>query len=306
MKKLIAVFLAAVLALAGCAAAPEEPSAGYTFTDDLGRTVTVTAWDRTAALMGSLADIWHLAGGQVCAAPDDAWEDFDLDLPADVVDLGKLNKLSTDLLLASDPDFVIASSKMSGQVALEEILESSGITVAYFDIGDFESYLRLLKICTDLTGQSQRYEQYGTAQQEKIQASLDRGRGQDAPTVLVLRASAASIRVKNSDGTMLGGMLRDFGCVNIADSDESLLETLSVESVALQDPEKIFFIQTGSDMDAVRAAVEQMFQDDPLWQELTAVKNGEVYFMEKELYNLKPNARFAEAYERLEKILYES
>nr|MDE6763164.1 ABC transporter substrate-binding protein [Oscillospiraceae bacterium] len=122
--------------------------------------------------------------------------------------------------------------------------------------------------------------------------------------VLAMRASGSSIRVKNSEGTMLGAMLRDFGCKNIADSDNSLLENLSVESIALQDPDKIFFVQTGDDMESVKANVEAFMKEYPLWYELDAVKNGEVYFMEKRLYNMKPNALFFDAYKNLEEILY--
>ena len=100
-------------------------------------------------------------------------------------------------------------------------------------------------------------------------------------------------------------MLRDFGCINIADSDAMLLEHLSLESIALQNPHKLFFVEAGDHSEEIRLFVEKTFVENPLWQSLDAVKNGEVYFMEKELYNLKPNASFALAYEKLEGILYE-
>ena len=59
-----------------------------TFTDALDREVTVKKNpERVAALIGSFADVWTLAGGTVCASVDDAWDDFDLDLP-DAVNLG--------------------------------------------------------------------------------------------------------------------------------------------------------------------------------------------------------------------------
>ena len=303
MKQRLGICFVLVLLLCGCAS-PRETTSGYTFTDDLGREVTVTSWDRTAALMGSFADVWYLAGGQVCAAAEDAWEDFSLDLPEETVNLGRLHGPSQDALLAADPDFVIASSKIAAHLELEETLENCGIAVAYFDIADFQSYLRLLKICTDLTGCQEAYETYGTAQELRIREILEGSEDREAPRVLVLRASAASIRVKNSDGTMLGGMLRDFGCENIADSDASLLENLSVEAIALEDPDRIFFVQTGDDLQSVRENVEALFRDNPLWTQLTAVQTGRVHIMEKELYNLKPNARFAEAYENLARILY--
>ena len=53
--------------------AQSSAAQGYTFTDDLGRTVTVEQPERVAALIGSFADVWCLAGGQdtlVAAAHD--------------------------------------------------------------------------------------------------------------------------------------------------------------------------------------------------------------------------------------------
>ena len=54
----------------------------------------------------------------------------------------------------------------------------------------------------------------------------------------------------------------------------------------------------------MKKSIENMFRENPLWNELDAVKTGNVYYMDKRLYNFKPNARWAEAYEKLEEILY--
>ena len=42
----------------------------------------------------------------------------------------------------------------------------------------------------------------------------------------------------------------------------------------------------------------------PAWQELTAVREGRYHVMDQRLYNVKPNARWGEAYEKLADILY--
>ena len=49
--------------------------------------------------------------------------------------------------------------------------------------------------------------------------------------------------------------------------------------------------------------VRSVLTDDPAWASLTAAKNDRVFFMEKNLYNLKPNHRWGEAYEKAEEIL---
>ena len=306
MKKFsyfLSLFLSVFL-ICGCGEQAGPARDGYTFTDDLGRTVTVSSHEKTAALLGSYADVWILSGGMVCATADDAWDDFRLELPEDTVNLGGTKSLSLEKLLGADPDFVIASTNTPQHLEWQKNLEDAGITVAYFDVSDFDDYMRMLKICTDITGHPEAYETYGTGLEKQIDEILSRCGGRPSQTVLVLRASAASIRAKNSGGTVLGAMLKDFGCRNIADDDNTLLENLSIESIALQNPDKIFFIPSGDDTEGMERNIENMFRENPLWGELDAVKNGHVYYMEKRLYNFKPNAYWAESYEKLEEILY--
>lgn len=319
-RNILAFFLtgALLLSLAGCrtgsssvpgsAAVSDFPVDSVTFTDDLGREVTVSAPQRTAALLGSFADIWYLAGGTVIASADDAWEDFDLPLPEDAVNLGMTKRLSLESLFASDPDFVLASANTQLNLDWMDTLEAAGIPSAYFDVSDFDDYLRVLKLCTRITGREDLYQANGLAIQQQINIVIAAAEQRiksagEAPTVLSLRASATYIRAKNSTGNVLGEMLKALGCVNIADGDESLLETLSVEHILLQDPDFIFFVQQGDDPEAIQKNIDAFFADQPALSQLTAVKEGRVYVMDKALYSLKPNARWGEAYEKLEVIL---
>ena len=311
MKRIILLIVICLLccaALCGCGETAGESKVseeGDTFTDDAGRSVTVTTVERVAALLGSYADIWMLSGGSLCAAADDAWDDFGLPLGEDVVNLGGTKKLNLEALLASVPDLVLASTNTPQHLEWESALERAGITVAYFDVSSFDDYLRMLKICTDLTGQSLRYERYGTAVQQQVASATERCRSApgEPPTGLVLRASAGYIRAKSSEGNVLGEMLRDLGCRNIADSDAKLLESLSVESIYLQDPDHIFIVQSGDDATGMEENLQRFFRENPLWSELSAVQNGQVHYMDKRLYNLKPNALWGEAVQQLEGIV---
>lgn len=285
---------------------PEETlEETVTFTDDLDREITVAKPSRVAALIGSFADVWCLAGGRdtLVAAADDSWTQFDLDLPETVESLGAVKEPNVELLLAAEPDFVLGSTKTAADLELLNLLEQSGIPVAYFDISSFEDYLRMLDICTQLTGCPERYTQYGTEVQAQVEQAVARQDG-SAPRVLYVRASGSSCKVKNSQGSVLGEMLAAMGCVNIADSETGLLENLSMETILAEDTDHIFVVLQGSDTKKVEQTLEQSLLSNPAWDELTAVREGRYHVMDQRLYNVKPNARWGEAYEKLADILY--
>lgn len=303
MKRFLCLLIMLSLLLSGCAAG-EGTGDGYTFTDDLDRRVTVKEPQRVAILLGSYAEAWTLAGGSFCAAVDDAWEEYDLSIPEDVVNLGNTKSMSLELLLSVQPDFVIASTNTSQHLQWESTLEGAGIPVAYFDVYDFEDYLRMMKIFTDITGRPDCYETYGLAVEEQVQSIIAESQSRaNNPKVLVLRISASTIRVRSSQGSILGEILRDLRCTNIADSDETLLENLSIERILQEDPDHIFLAPYGDDQAGVQSHLDRLLTEEPAWPQLTAVKEGRVHVMDKSLFSMKPNHRWGEAYAQAEEIL---
>ena len=289
-------------------AADTDGASGTVFTDALGRQVHPDGVPaRTACLLGSFADIWMLSGGEVCAAAEDAWDDFGLPL-GDAVNIGGAHSPNTELLLSAEPDFVIASASTASHVGLCDLLEAAGITVAYFDVMNFDDYLSMLRICTDITGREDLWEQNGLrlqAEIEAIKAQFSEQVGEDERRVLLLRAASGFVKAKGSAGTVLGEMLSDLGCINIADSDTHLLENLSVEAVLAAEPHHIFIVTMGADTAAAMKSVEELLESHPAWQTLDAVQSGRIHVMDRALYHLKPNARWAEAYRTLYEIFIE-
>lgn len=293
------------------APAPADSGAACTFTDDLGREVTLEAAPRrVAALTGSYADIWCTAGGRdtLVASASDAWTDFDLDLGEEVANIGGAMGVSVEELLAAAPDLVLASTNIPSNQEMLPALEAAGVDVAFFSVDTFEDYLRMLEICTGLTGSPEAYQTYGEAVAEEIEAARARAAAaleeQGPEKVLYIRAAASVVKPKGSSGTVLGEMLADLGCINIADQDQSLLEDLSMEAILAADPDKILIVLQGADPEPAKAQLEGEVLSNPAWQQLTAVREGRVYYMDKDLYHLKPNARWGEAYDHLVEILY--
>lgn len=275
----------------------------FSFIDDLGRNVTVKEPERVAALIGSFTDIWLLSGGEVTAAANDSWESLQLPLGEDVANLGSIQEPDIEKLIASQPDLVLASSNTDADLEMEEILTQAGIPTAYFAVSNFDEYLHMLDICTQITGRRDLYEQNGLKVQEQIEKTKERIDGSE-PKVLFLRASSSSVKAKGSKGNVCGEMLSDLGCINIADSNHGLLDDLSMEAIIAADPDYIFVTIQGNNPEAAMRNVEEMLLSNPAWSSLSAVKEGNYYLLDKRLYNLKPNAKWGDAYEGLADILY--
>ena len=313
MKQVVSLLLVTcclLLAACGNSVSPSAPQnvpaeTSVTFTDDLNRQVTVDRPQRVACLISSFSDIWCLAGGAdaIVAATDATWRYFDLPLRDDVVNLGNTKELDVERLLACEPDLILASGGTDRNVELEASFSAMGLNAAYFSVDTFEDYLRMLKICTEITGKTENHDLYGTQVARQVEAALARQDG-SAPSVLYIRATGSSCKVKNSEGSVLGEMLKDLGCINIADRNGSLLEQLSIEAILQADPDYIFVVLQSADPADAQAILQTTLLDNPAWASLTAVQEGRYHVMDPNLYNLKPNAQWGKAYEQLADILY--
>lgn len=273
------------------------------FQDALGHEVIISDPKHVAALCGSYAETWLLAGGTLAALTEDAYSERGIEPEEAIVNLGSLKTPDVELMIRMGIDFVLLNARITEHVDLRDTLEAAGMTTAYFEVETFEDYLAMLKICTDITGKQELYEENGLNVRSQIDNAIAKKDGKAAPKVLFIRAHSTKAKAKNSD-SMTGAMLKDLGCVNIADSKTGLLEDLSMEAIILEDPDFIFVTTQGSSDEAAEKTLAEGIEAHPAWQELTAVKNGRYVFLPKNLFHYKPNHRWGESYEILAEILY--
>lgn len=300
MKRFLCICILICL-LSGCAAAP-QPVAQLTFTDALGYTVQLASWERVVSLYGSFAECWMLAGGKLVGTTEDAVTERGLTLGEGTSIVGSVKEPNLEAIIAANPDFVILSADTANQVKFHDALTQAGIPHAYYRADAFSDYLAMLQQFCEMTGRPDLYETNGLAVQAQIDRVLETVRGQDAPSVLLLRAYSTGVKAKGADN-LTGIMLRDLGAQNIADVQDSLLENLTLEAIVAADPEYIFVTVMGSD-DAALAYLAETWQANPAWEGLRAVKNDRFVVLPKHLFHYKPNADWGESYEYLAKILY--
>ena len=304
MRKLLAALLCLLL-LTGCAPVPEQTE-GIWFTDDTGTTVCVPENPpKVAVLLSSLADLWLTAGGTIDITVGETVERGFADGNVILVDSGAGKTIDVETLVAQNPDFVIYSSDLAGQASCADVLRDAGIPTAGFAVETFEDYLRVLKIFTEILRTPERHETYGTDLKTRIDDLIASARTvADQPDILFVRAgsSAKVTKAKIAQNHFACVMLQNLGTRNIAEAAPVLLDGLSTEEILLADPDVILFTTMGDEK--AGAAFMESYLSDPVWRNLSAVRQGRVYQLPKELFQYKPNARWGEAYEYLIQLLY--
>ena len=260
--------------------------------------------ERVVSLYGSFSEAWMLSGGTLVGVTSDAIEERGLNLPdAQVIGTNKAPNL--ELVLALEPELVILSADIAAHAGAREVLEAAGVHCRAYRVDTWQDFAAMMDEFTQMTGRRDLYEQIIPPMQREIEGIIQKAQMQKSPKVLLLRAYSGGVKAKGADN-LAGVMLRDLGCVNVVDLHPSLLEELSLEAIVMEDPDWIFVSVMGGDEEAALHALNESLGQNPAFQALTAVQEGRVHVLARDLFHYKPNARWAESYGYLYEVLYES
>ena len=253
-----------------------------------------------AVLFSSYADMWQQAGGRVDITVGESVERGFVPEGTPLVDAGAGKSINVELLLSYKPTLVIYSTDIPAQAEAAELLKKSGIEVRGYHVESYEDYRAAM---LDMAKGSEKTEQTLSAIDARIDAAKSSRKDKESPKILFVRAgsSASSTKAKLPKDHFACAMLEELGCTNVAQKAPVLLDGLSIEAILKEQPEHIFFSMMG-DETAARQNIDKILKSEP-WQALSAVQEGRVHILPKELFHFKPNGRWGESYEYLADIL---
>ena len=207
--------------------------------------------------------------------------------------------------MAAQPDFVIVTADFRAQNDLCELLNGMGIPCAAFKEESFRDYLTILDIFTDINGNKELYTEYGENVRQEIEnIKADLPSTDKEIKYLFIRAGSgfSSTKRRTRENHFACKIMDEIGAKNIADGIGALSDIISLEEILKNQPDLIVIVPQG-DETASKNYVKELFSQDG-WKDLNAVKDGKYYFVDKELFNYKPNRRWPESYRTLVKLVY--
>ena len=296
-KILLITLLIALLTACAPQATPTELATALTFTDALGREIALDGpAQHVVSLAPSNTEILFAIGAGDQVVGRDQLSDFP-DEAKIVTDVGStFDALNTEQIVSLKPDLVLAAEINTPEQVKQ--LEELGLTVYYLKNPlTLEEMYGNLEIVAQLTGHEQEaatliesLKARVAAVDEKIASISSR------PNVFYeLDATDPAKPYTAGKGTFISQLIDRAGGHNIA-ADLDDYPQMSLEQVVAADPA---FIILG---DARYGVSPESIAQRPGWENLTAVKNGQVVPFNDDLVS-RPGPRLVDALEELAKLL---
>lgn len=284
----------------------DETDNGVKYKDPLGNEVEIAKKpQRVIVLQNSILDLWYLAGGQAIGRVDGT-----TNVPEEAKDIeivGKGFTPNTEKLLELKPDLVIMSATSKSHKEFKNILDENNIQSLYVDTNyepykQFKNVLYLFSAINDTKGM---FNEKISDVENKINEIVNKIENEKKPKVVILFSTTKSISTElltSLTGEMVD-ILKAENIVKDTKVEGAVKVDFSIERIIEQDPD-IVLITTMGDMTKVEQRIKDDLEKNEAWASLRAVKEGHVYQLPKDMFTYKPNARYAEAFQYLAKILY--
>jgi len=313
-RKITFALLALTVLLAACAPAvtpeptvipateapslfPPTPSDNVSLTDGLGRQVILAEpAQKVVSLAPSNTEILFAigAGGQTVG------RDLFSDYPAEALSLpdigGSMGEYNLEAIVALQPDLVLAAE--INPTELVKSLEDLGLTVFYLkNPTTLEEMYANLEIVAQLTGR----ETEAAALVESLKARVAAVDEKIAPissqfsVFYEIDASNPAQPYTAGKGTFITLLIGRAGGKNIA-AELDAYPQLSIEQIVAEDPQVIIL------GDSMWGVTVESVAERPGWENLSAVKNGQVFPFDDNLVS-RPGPRLVDGLEALAKLL---
>jgi iron complex transport system substrate-binding protein len=285
MKLLRFCAIAAVigaLTLTACSSpATTSTTSSNTYSDDIGRTVTIQSIpQRIVSLSPSNTEIVYALGLQdelVGVTSDD-------DYPADAQTKPIVSDYSTtdlEKVVAAKPDLVLADSLQQHDVV--PALEKLGITVFVMTPPDINGIFHDIQVLGQITGKTQAAAALVAGMQSGIKSVTDKtAKLTGAQKLRVLYVTWYDPIWTAGSNTMIQFLIDQAGGTNIA-AGLSGYATISLEEVVQQNPQVIIVMSSMGSTGSNDPSLNYVKTNDQL-KSTDAVKNGQVYEVNADIF----------------------
>jgi len=268
-----------------------------TYTDDMGRAVVIDQMPQRLVSFGpSITEILFALGleekivgvSNYCDYPEAA------KLKTKV---GDAFNPSLEKIVELEPDLVLTVK----QEQLNSELENLGVTFMVLDPKDIDGILGDIELVGEITGTEKEAKKLTKDMQDSISQVADLMEGVSKVSVFfIIDATDTTLPWTAGSGSFIDALITMAGGENIAGGTQGAWVQFSLEQIVSSDPE-VIIIQTMTG--GVPTISKEELEAHPVWGEMTAVKQGNIRFINGDLVS-RPGPRIVQGLAEMARIIH--
>jgi len=287
------VLLSLLVGLVGCRQSPFQPG---TYTDDMGRAVSINkSPERIVSHVPSITEILFALGlsdkvvgvSDFCDYPEEA---------KTKPSVGSYFNPSIERIVALDPDLVLTDGHSEGI----KQLDSLGIAFLVIDPKDFDGVFRDIELIGKATGVEAKARKLVDQMKADIAHITNQMKGaQKVKAFYVIDATDLNNPWTAGPGSFMDSLINMAGGENVAAKAVAPWVQFSIEQLVSADPEVIIL----PSKHGTAFTTPKMLKEHPAWRQTTAVREDRIYSIDADLVD-RSGPRIVRGLEEIAKILH--
>ena len=287
-KKIIALLSVTMLTfMVGCSSSESNES---NVTNSNGEEVVV-------ATSVAVTEILDKLGVEVSGVPTTSYE-----LPEstkDATEVGSPMNPDLEIIKSLNPTCVVSVDTLGSD--FEKQFTENNIPSMFVNLSTVDGLKETIVNLGEKFDKSEKAAEI-IAELENKENELNLSKRENKEDILILFGAPGSVMV-STDNSYVGNLVKIAGGNNIFESESSSFIQVNMEEIIKRNPDKIL-IMTHAVPDEAKKAVEEEFAK-ATWQQLDAIKNNKVYYLENGYFGMSANLKVIEALDKLGAILNE-
>ena len=285
-KKIIALLSVTMLTfMVGCSSSESNES---NVTNSNGEEVVV-------ATSVAVTEILDKLGVEVSGVPTTSYE-----LPEstkDATEVGSPMNPDLEIIKSLNPTCVVSVDTLGSD--FEKQFTENNIPSMFVNLSTVDGLKETIVNLGEKFDKSEKAAEI-IAELENKENELNLSKRENKEDILILFGAPGSVMV-STDNSYVGNLVKIAGGNNIFKSESSSFIQVNMEEIIKRNPDKIL-IMTHAVPEEAKKAVEEEFAK-ATWQQLDAIKNNKVYYLENGYFGMSANLKVIEALDKLGAIL---
>lgn len=285
-KKIIALLSVTMLTfMVGCSSSESNES---NVTNSNGEEVVV-------ATSVAVTEILDKLGVEVSGVPTTSYE-----LPEstkDATEVGSPMNPDLEIIKSLNPTCVVSVDTLGSD--FEKQFTENNIPSMFVNLSTVDGLKETIVNLGEKFDKSEKAAEI-IAELENKENELNLSKRENKEDILILFGAPGSVMV-STDNSYVGNLVKIAGGNNIFESESSSFIQVNMEEIIKRNPDKIL-IMTHAVPDEAKKTVEEEFAK-ATWQQLDAIKNNKVYYLENGYFGMSANLKVIEALDKLGAIL---